>query len=65
MSDERKRHTHANSLTLVECEKCIQREDRLAFLEREIEKYLDDPGCNAPARGNAMRRLRWALQRTQ
>lgn len=40
-------------------------EQRLALLAREVERYLDNPGCNVPARQNAQRRLRWALEQAQ
>ena len=37
-------------------------EERLALLAREVERYLDNPGCNLPAQQNAKRRLRWAVE---
>lgn len=33
----------------------------LAFLAQAIEHYLDNPGCNIPARNTALARLRWAM----
>jgi hypothetical protein len=43
-------------LTLVE-----ERELRKS-LAREVQRYIDNPGCNIPARTTALRRLRWALE---
>lgn len=40
-------------------------EQRLALLAREVERYLDHPGCNVPAQQNAKRRLRWAIEQAQ
>jgi hypothetical protein len=40
-------------------------EQRLALLAREVERYLDNPGCNVPAQQNAKRRLRWAFEQAQ
>lgn len=37
-------------------------EQRLALLVCEVERYLDNPGCNLPAQQNAQRRLRWAWE---
>lgn len=37
-------------------------EQRLALLAGEVERYLDNPGCNLPAQQNAKRRLRWAWE---
>ena len=32
------------------------------FLKQSIVNYLDHPGCNNPARGTAMAKLRWAAE---
>ena len=37
-------------------------EESLGILIRAVEGYLDDPGCNIPARVNALRKLRWATE---
>lgn len=42
-------------LTLVE--ECELRKS----LAREVQRYIDNPGCNIPARTTALRRLQWAL----
>lgn len=35
---------------------------RTEFLAGAVERYLDNPGCNVPARQSAQRRLRWAME---
>lgn len=47
------------------CEDCaaVVQRGNAAFLAREVERYLDSPGCNVPARQQATRRLRWALDK--
>ena len=36
--------------------------EKVAFLVRAIESYLDSPGCNIPARNTALAKLRWAAE---
>lgn len=38
--------------------------ERARFLERAIRDYLERPGCNIVSRGNAVRKLRWALEQS-
>lgn len=40
-------------------------EQALSLLAGEVERYLDRPGCNIPARQTAFARLRWALEQAQ
>ena len=37
---------------------------KLDVLSGHVEHYLDHPGCSNPSRATAMRRLRWALDRS-
>lgn len=35
--------------------------DKLAALQGELERYLDDPGCNNATKATKLARLKWAL----
>lgn len=35
------------------------------FLLGEVERYIEKPGCNQPARVTAMERLKWAVEEAQ
>ncbi len=40
-------------------------EEKLAFLQAAVNRYLDNPGCNNGSRVTAFEKLRWALEQTQ
>lgn len=56
---DREEWEHEKVERAIEQTKRIARADTLA---REVERYLDSPGCNAPAQATAQARLRWALE---
>jgi cell division protein FtsB len=41
-------------------ERIRQLEEKVRMLIRAIENYIDNPGCNIPARNTALAKLRWA-----
>lgn len=38
--------------------------DAHSMLVRAVEGYLDNPGCNNPAKATAMAKLRWAMEQS-
>lgn len=39
--------------------------ERVRLLVAAVERYLEAPGCNIPARQTAIARLRWALEQVR